>query len=152
MVFQCSVLARSAFRNSFMSWALEFIFMSATHSLAPDRSLRRDCNQFTKPRLQEIFISTKEALVWSSVQCLLSARPLYTCACAALHPLCLSSPPPQPIVPLHTASLAHLHSPPLIDWPMVCKLEEYMCGLSPRSFMLSLGGSSNDSDNHTICF
>lgn len=88
MVFQCSVLARSAFRNSFMSWALEFIFMSATHSFAPDRSLRRDCNQFTKPRLQEIFISTKEALVWSPVRCLH----------AALHPawayLCLFLPPP----------------------------------------------------------
>lgn len=103
MVFQCSVLARSAFRNSFMSWALEFIFMSATHSFAPDRSLRRDCNQFTKPRLQEIFISTKEALVWSPVRCLHSARPLYACACAALHPawayLCLF---PLPAIPAHS--------------------------------------------------
>lgn len=86
MVFQCSVLARSAFRNSFMSWALEFIFMSAIHSFAPDRSLRRDCNQFTKPRLQESFISTKEALVWSPVLRLHAALPLYACACAAPHP------------------------------------------------------------------
>lgn len=41
--------------------------MSTTHEFAPDRSLKRDCNQFTKPRLQEIFIPQKEVLVWSFV-------------------------------------------------------------------------------------
>lgn len=132
-----------------MSWALEFIFMSATHSFVPDRSLRRDCNQLTKPRPQEIFMSTKEALVWSPVGCLRSTLPLY--ACATLHPagayLCLL---PLLIVfcaQPHWAHWVHWCSLPVIDRPVAFKMAEPECGLSPPSFMLSLGRSSNSSDN-----
>ena len=54
--------------------------MSAAHYFSPDSALKRDCNQFTKPRLQEIFISLKEILVWSFVHFLNQPPPLSLCA------------------------------------------------------------------------
>lgn len=61
--------------------------MSATHWFAPDRPLKRDCNQFSKPRLQEIFISRKQVPAWSLVHF-------------------LNQPPPRP---LHAKS-------PVLPW------------------------------------
>lgn len=40
------------------------------------------------------------------------------------------------------------NSPPLIDLPVVYKMAEYMCGLSPQAVsVLVLDGSSKSSDN-----
>lgn len=54
--------------------------MSSAHYFSPDRALKRDCNQFTKPRLQEIFIFLKEVLVWSFVHFLNQPPPISLCA------------------------------------------------------------------------
>ena len=138
------------------SETLEFKFMSAAHCFSPDRALKRDCNQFTKPRLQEIFISLKEILVWSFVHFLNQPPPLSLCAksqvllWSTFHCLryVLRAHPP-----LRTASLC---APEFISLNKLTSVllngRIYVWFVTSNSFcsiLLFLDGSCQSSDNYS---
>lgn len=140
-----------------MSWVSRRLWNSnlclQLHYFSPDRALKRDCNQFTKPRLQEIFIFLKEVLVWSFVHFLNQPLPFPLCEelllSSTFHCLCylLRAHPPLRTAPLcapEFISLNKLTSVLLND-------RIYVWFVTSNSFcsILFLDGSCQSSDNYS---